>query len=51
MLIFYHFIRLIGKYVEAYHDFQNACKLDCDEITIEWKKEVEPNVCISAIFL
>merc|ERR1712002_1110619 len=34
--------RLIGKYMEAYHDFQSACKLDCDETAIEWKKEVEP---------
>merc|ERR1719450_662716 len=35
--------RLLGKYVEAYHDFQTACRLDCDENSIEWKKEVEPN--------
>merc|ERR1711915_398729 len=35
--------RLLGKYVEAYNDFNTACRLDCDETTIEWKKEVEPN--------
>merc|ERR1712013_408763 len=35
--------RLLGKYVEAYNDFQTACRLDCDETSIEWKKEVEGN--------
>merc|ERR1712039_9297 len=35
--------RLLGKYVEAYNDFQTACRLDCDETCIEWKKEVEKN--------
>merc|ERR1712168_549665 len=35
--------RLMGKYVEAYADFQTACRLDCDETSIEWRKEVEEN--------
>ncbi|XP_012554235.1 hsc70-interacting protein isoform X1 [Hydra vulgaris] len=35
--------RLLGKYEEAYHDFQTSCRLDMDETTYEWQKEVEPN--------
>jgi len=35
--------RLLGKYEEAYHDFQTACKLDFDETAFEWQKEVEKN--------
>lgn len=35
--------RLLGKYEEAYHDFQTACRLDFDETTSEWQKEVETN--------
>merc|ERR1712121_200079 len=35
--------RLLGKYEEAYHDFQTSCRLDFDEIVVEWQKEVEPN--------
>jgi len=35
--------RLLGKYEEAYHDFQMACRLDFDETAFEWQKEVEPN--------
>jgi len=35
--------RLLGKYEEAYHDFQTACRLDFDESAFEWQKEVEKN--------
>lgn len=35
--------RLQGKYEEAYHDFQMACRLDFDETSLEWQKEVEAN--------
>uniref|UniRef100_A0A1I7XKN1 TPR_REGION domain-containing protein n=1 Tax=Heterorhabditis bacteriophora TaxID=37862 RepID=A0A1I7XKN1_HETBA len=36
--------RLLGKWVEAHNDLAMACKLDYDDSTNEWLKEVEPNV-------
>jgi len=38
---------MLGKYLESYKDFQMACKLDFDETTQEWLKEVEGNVSLS----
>lgn len=35
--------RLLGKFLEAHSDLATACKLDYDEVTNEWLKEVEPN--------
>merc|ERR1719348_1581765 len=35
--------RLLGKYEEAWHDFQTACRLDFDETCNEWMKEVQVN--------
>jgi suppressor of tumorigenicity protein 13 len=35
--------RLLGHWVEAYHDLGMACKLDYDDTANEWLKEVEPN--------
>lgn len=35
--------RLLGKWEEAAKDLRNACKIDFDEQTDEWLKEVTPN--------
>ena len=34
----------LGKWLEAANDLRNACKIDFDEQTDEWLKEVTPNV-------
>lgn len=36
--------RLLGNFVEAARDLRQACKIDFDEQTDEWLKEVTPNV-------
>lgn len=41
--------RLLGNWLEAARDLRLACKLDFDEQSNEWLKEVQPNVSI--IFL
>lgn len=35
--------RLLGNFVEAARDLRQACKIDFDEQTDEWLKEVTPN--------
>jgi len=36
--------RLLGDFVKSAEDLRSACKLDFDEQTDEWLKEVNPNV-------
>lgn len=43
--------RLLGKWEEAAKDLRNACKLDFDEQTDEWLREVTPNVSKAQILL
>lgn len=41
--------RLLGHWLEAVKDLRSACKIDFDEQTDEWLKEVTPNV--SSVFI
>ena len=43
--------RLLGHWAEAAKDLAMACKLDFDEQTDEWLREVKPKVLIFFIFL
>jgi suppressor of tumorigenicity protein 13 len=38
--------RLLGQWEDAARDLRNACKIDFDEQTDEWLREVTPNVSI-----
>lgn len=39
--------RLLGNWLEAARDLRSASKIDLDEQTDEWLKEVTPNVSIN----
>lgn len=41
--------RLLGNWLEAAKDLRLACKLDFDEQTNEWLKEVQPNVSLALL--
>jgi suppressor of tumorigenicity protein 13 len=38
------FLRLLGHWEEAASDLRQACKIDLDDQTDEWLKEVQPHV-------
>lgn len=40
------FVRMLGKWEEAYHDLTLACKLDYDDDANTMLHEVTPNVSI-----
>lgn len=39
----------MGKFEEAHHDLTMACKLDYDDQSNAWLKEVEPNVSFNSL--